>query len=141
MVRKIISVFFYVLGGFFVYSVCLLAFINIPRVGAFKFIIMGGFSIPALIFLIIGAAIDRFQNWKSSIGTVLLSAVGFTLLGVITFICILITPGIEEFFPNNKLALFNDYYSGFLVMLAWASLGGFLLKISKRKIAEPAIQH
>jgi hypothetical protein len=143
MVRKIISVIFYILGGFFVYMVCFLAFINIPQVGAFKFAIIGGFSIPALIFLVIGAAIYRFQNWKSSIGTVLLSATSFTLLAVITYICILITPGIDEMFPDYKCAvgMFNDYFSGFFVMLAIAGLGGFLLKISKRKIAEPAIQH
>jgi hypothetical protein len=137
MVRKIISVFFYILGGFFVYMVCLLAFINIPEVGAFKFLIMGGFSIPALIFLVIGAAICRFQNWKSSLGIVLLSGVGFNLLVVITFICIRLTPEINELFPDNKLGFFNDYFSGFSVMLVLAGLGGFLLRTSKKKIAGP----
>ena len=133
MVRKIISIFFYILGGFFVYMVCLLGFINISEVEAFKLAIMGGFSIPALIFLIIGAAICRFQNWKSSIGTALLSGVGVNLLVVITFICFLLTPEFEEFFPDNKLAFFNDYFSGFSVMLILAVLAGFLLKTNKQK--------
>jgi hypothetical protein len=143
MVRKIISGIFYSLGGFFIYMICIIAFINFPKVGAFKFAIIGGFSVPALIFLVIGAAIHRFQNWKSSIGTVLLSATGFTLLAIISFICMLITPEIEEIYPHSKFALgmFNDYFSGFFVMLALAGLGGFLLRISKRKIAEPAIQN
>jgi hypothetical protein len=140
MVRKIISMFFYIPGGIFVHTVCLLAFVNIPQVGAFKFAIIAGFSITALFFLVIGAVIYRFQNWKYSIGIVLLSAVSFTLLGVITFICILVTPNIEEFFPDNyNFAMFNDYSSGFFVMLALASLGGFLFKMGQRKIAETAI--
>ncbi len=137
MIRKIISIFFYFLGGFFVYGVCLLSFINLPDVDKFKFVIVGVFAIPALIFMIIGAAISHFQNWKSSIGIVLLSGVGFNLIVVITFICILLTPEIYKYFPNNNLASFNDYFSGFSVMLVLAGLGGFLLKMSKRKIAEP----
>ena len=97
MVRKIISMFCYILGGFFIYMVCLLAFVNMPQVGAFKFAIVGGFSIPALIFMVIGAAICRFQNWKSSIGIALFSGVGFNTLCVITFICMLLTPELDKF--------------------------------------------
>jgi len=136
MVRKTISVFFLVLGGFFVYTVSILAFTNIPDVGAFKFAIIGGFSIPALISLVIGAAICRFQNWKSSIGIVLLSVVGFNLLGIITAICILLTPEFFEYFPSNPFASFNDYLSGLLVMLFFSVLGIFLLKTNRGKIAK-----
>jgi hypothetical protein len=137
MFRKIISIFFYILGGFFIYMVCLLAFTNIPQVGTFKFAIMGGFSIPALIFLVIGASICRFQCWKSSIGIVLLSGVGFNLLVVISFICFLLTPEFNKFFPDNKLVYFNDYLSGFSIMSVLAGLGVFLVKANKEKIAEP----
>lgn len=138
MVRRIISLFFFVLGGFFVYTVSILAFINIADVGAFKFAIMGGFSIPALIFLLIGAAICRFQNWKYSIGIVLLSVAGFNLFGIITFICILLTPGVFEYFPSNPnpFASFDDYLSGLSVLLFFAGLGGLLVKANKNKIAE-----
>ncbi len=131
MVRKITSVFFYIAAGFFVYVVCLLAFTNIPRVGSFKFAIMGGFSVPALLFSIMGAAICRFQNWKSSIGIVLLSGVGFNLMIVITFICILITPEFDKYFPKNNIAYFNDYLSGFSVMFIFAGVGFLLLKQNK----------
>lgn len=136
MIRKTISIFFYILGGFFVYTVCLLAFTNVPKIGAFKFVIIGGFSIPALIFLVIGAAACRFQNWRASIGIALLSGVGFNLLVVITFICLLLTPEFEAFFPGNRLAFFNDYFSGFSVMLILAGLGGSMLITNKRKTAE-----
>ncbi|MCP3942849.1 MAG: hypothetical protein GY710_15370 [Desulfobacteraceae bacterium] len=93
-----------------------------------KFIILGGFSLPAIIFLIIGAAISRFQNWKSSMGIVLLSGVAFNLFVIIVFICILLTPEVDKLFPDNNLASFDDYFSGCSVMLVLAVLGGFLLK-------------
>jgi hypothetical protein len=137
MVRKTISIFFFILGGFFVYTVSILAFTNISEVGAFKFAIMGGFSILALIILVIGAAICRFENWKSSIGIVLLSVVGFNLLGIITVICILLTPEFFKYFPSNPFSFFDDYLSGLFVMSFFAGLGGLLIKTNKNKITEP----
>ena len=135
MFRKTISIFIFILGGFFAYTVNILAFTNIPEMGAFKFAIMGGFSIPALIFLFIGATICHFQNWKSSIGIVLLSVVGFNLLGIVTVLCILLTPEFFEYFPSNPFSFFDDYLSGLFVMLLFAGLGGLLIKTNK--IAEP----
>ncbi|MDD4275271.1 MAG: hypothetical protein PHG14_16290 [Desulfobacter postgatei] len=136
MARNIISAFFYIIGGFFVYMICLLSFISIPKVGLFKFAIVAGFSIPALIFLFTGAALRHFQNWKSSVGIALLSGVSFNLLVIITFICILLTPELKTFDSSNSLSYFSDYVSGFGLMLVLAGLGGFLLKKSKIKIAE-----
>jgi hypothetical protein len=107
-----------------------------PQVDAFKFIIMGGFCIPALVFLVIGAAISRFQNWKSSIGIVLLSGVSLNLLVIITFICFLLTPELEKYFPeNNPASLHNDYLSGFFVTFILAGIGFYLLKRNKRGIS------
>ncbi|MEJ2157724.1 MAG: hypothetical protein P8X96_20540 [Desulfobacteraceae bacterium] len=136
MVRKTISILVYILGGFFVYTVCLLAFVDDPEIGAYKFAIMGGFSIPAFIFLIVGAAICRFQNWKFSMGIVLLSVSGFNLLGFITVICILFTPEFMENFPSNPFTFFGGYVSGLSVMLILAGLGGLLIKTNKHKISE-----
>jgi hypothetical protein len=92
---------------------------------------MGGFSIPAFIFLVIGAAICRFQNWKSSIGIVLLLVVGFNLLAIITVICILLTPEFFEYFPSNPFASFDDYFSGMFVMIFFVGFGGLLVKTNK----------
>lgn len=135
MMRKIISIFFFFIGGFFVYMVSLLAFTNIPEVGVFKFAIICGFCIPALIFLVIGSGIRSFQNWKYHIGIVLLSVSGVNLLIVINFICIFLTPELLEYFPSNPLAYFNDYFSGSVVMIFLAALGGFLIRV--KKISEP----
>lgn len=139
MIRKVISVLFYVLGGFFIYMCCLLAFMNLPQVGAAKFYIIGGFSVPTVIFLFIGAAINRFQDWKSSIGITILSSVGFTLFGIITFICLLLSPELEEFFPNYNLSGFDGYLSGGTIMFLLACLGWLLVRKNNKEIAEPVV--
>lgn len=136
MVRKTIRILFFILGGFFVYTVSLLAFVDDPEIGAYKFAIMGGFGIPALIFLVIGAAICRFRNWKFPVGIVFLSVAGFNLFGTITVVCILFTPEFMENVPSNPFAFFGDYLSGLFVMLVLAGLGGLLIKTNKHKIAE-----
>ncbi len=135
IVRKIVGIFFLFIGGFFSYMVSLLAFSSFPEVGVFKFAIIGGFSIPALIFLILGSGTCGFQNWRSHIGIVLVSVTGLNLLIIINFICIFFTPELSEFFPSNPIAYFNDYLSGFFVMIFLAVSGGFLM--ITRKASEP----
>ncbi len=140
MIRKILSVLFFILGGFFAYTICILAFMHQPEIGAAKFAIIGGFSVPAIILLLIGAAINRFRNWKLSTGITLLSSVGITLFGVITIMSILFSPEYAELFPDNSLndsfAIFSDYITGFVVMAILAGLGGFLV-ITHKKSAVP----
>ena len=140
MVRKIFSVSFFIFGGFFVYTVCILGFMQTPEIGAAKFAIIGGFSVPAIILLLIGAAINRFRNWKLATGITLLSSVGFTLLGVIMIMSILFSPEYAELFPDNSLndsfAMFSDYITGSVVMVIQASLGAFLV-ITHKKSAVP----
>lgn len=125
--RKIAGTVLLVAGGFFVYSVCLLAFTNFPEIGAFKFAIMGGFSIPATIFLCLGAAIGRFRSWKAPVGFAVLSGVAVNLLVIFTFLCLQLTPEYREYFPNSSLALFNDYLAGVITMAGLAGLGAILI--------------
>jgi len=139
MIRKIISVFFYVLGGFFVYMVCLLAFSNIQADGVHKFVIIGVFSVPALFFLFLGAATYRFQKWKSSIGIALLSGVSINLLVIVMFISLQLSSEFNEMYPNNQMDTFNDYISGFAVMMVLAALGLFLLLNNQSKVDEAHI--
>ena len=111
MTRKVISIIFYVVAGFFAYMVSFLSFINVPSV-TMKFAIIGIFCIPCLISLLTGLAISRFQNWKNKTGIVLLSGAGFTVLVVFSFFCLLLSSEFKELFSENKLDLFNDYVTG-----------------------------
>jgi len=119
--------------------ICLLSFTSIPEIGAFKFIVMGGFSIPAVIFFLIGAAVCHFENWKSVFGVVLLSGTGFNLLVIITFICLQLSADYREYFPDNKLMYFSDYLSGVISMIVLAGTGVALIKVDKQKMSNKAL--
>ena len=47
--RKVAGIIFHIIGGFFVYMVCFLAFVNQPTLA--KWGIVAGFSLPALFFM------------------------------------------------------------------------------------------
>src|SRR5262249_27021679 len=97
MIRRVLSVVFYVVAGFLFYMVSLLAFIDGAAVGAngaalgandaafAKWLPIITFTVPALITLVAGLAIMGFRDWRRDAGIVLLSAAGFTTFLVSTF--------------------------------------------------------
>jgi hypothetical protein len=127
MARNVIGIIFYVIAGFFFYGVGLLAFINMPDVGKFNFVIMGIFAIPALVCTVIGAVVHSSGNWKASAGIVLLSAAAFNLFVVMTLISLMMSPELEKLVPNNSLSMFTGYRSGFATMAVQVCTGGLLL--------------
>jgi hypothetical protein len=80
MARRVVSIVFYVVAGFLVYTVDLLAFTDMssmpgttkPPAWA-KFAMMGAFSAPVAVALLLGLAINRFRHWKRDVGIVLVS--------------------------------------------------------------------
>lgn len=133
MTRKVISIIFYVISGFFFYNVCVLAFVNEPPVLT-KFAIMGGFCIPALIALGIGLACARLQNWKRDVGIVIISAAALTAFMVLTMACLFLSPEFKEFFPDNTITMdfFSDYVSGISCMAILGTAGILLIRNSKK---------
>lgn len=127
--RKVFGIVFYVLAGFFVYMVCLLAFVNQPAMA--KWAIVAGFSMPAAVFLFIGLAVARFRRWKRDSGVVLLSGAGFTAFLVFTFVCLLMTDEFKKMMKPDTLDFFGAYASGFIFMLSVAGLGILLLTKGK----------
>jgi peptidoglycan/LPS O-acetylase OafA/YrhL len=132
--RKVIAILFYVVAGFSVYMVSLLAFINQPPIA--KWAIVGGFTLPVLLFLGIGLAISRFQNWKKHTGIVLVSGAGFTCFVVFTFICLLTTDDFRQQLGPDTLNFFTGYISGGIVLLGTIALGVILLLTSKPQIKQ-----
>ena len=128
--RKAFAICLYILAGFFVYMVCLLAFVNQPTVA--KWGIVGGFTLPALVFLCIGLAINRFRRWRRDAGIVLLSGAGFTSFIVFTFVCLLMTDEFKKMIRPDTLSFFNSYGSGFIFILSVAALGIILLKTENK---------
>jgi len=132
---KVLSICLYVLAGFFVYTACLLAFVNHPA--ALKWGMVGGFTLPALVFLCIGLAVSRFRRWRRDVGIVLLSGAGFTAFLVFTFACLLMTDEFKEAMHPDSLDLFSAYTSGAVVMLSVIALG-ILCLIKEKKRTEQA---
>jgi hypothetical protein len=128
--RKALGVICYILAGFFVYMVCLLAFVNQPTIA--KWGIVAGFSLPALVFLSIGLSVNGFQRWRRDTGVVLLSGAGFTSFVIFTFVCFIMTEEFEQMMQPDTLAFFNAYISGGIFILSVVTLGIVLLKTEKK---------
>ena len=130
--RKIISIIFYVISGFFFYSVCAISFVNQPPNYA-KFIIIGIFCVPALIALGIGLALSRFQNWKRDTGIVIISAAGVTTGILFTMICMFMSPEFKEYFPENNFESLSDYVSGISCIVILGITGVLLIMKGRKK--------
>lgn len=128
--RKVLSVILYTIAGFFVYMVCLLSFINQPP--AQKWGIVAGFFVPALLFLCIGLALNRFQNWKRHTGIVLLSGAGLTGFIIFTFACLLMTDEFKRMMQPDTLDFFSAYILGSIFTLATGILGVLFITIKKK---------
>ena len=74
MPRKVPSTIFYIVAGFFVCVVSLLAS-SIQLTGSVwvKFAIVGGFSVPAIVALVTGLVSSDFRHWKRDVGIVIVS--------------------------------------------------------------------
>jgi hypothetical protein len=148
MVRKILSIAFYVIAGFFLYTVTGLAFVNIAAVKTAtlppawtKLVIIGTFAVPALISLLIGLAITRFQKWKRDVGIVLVSAGGVTSFIAVTMVCLFISPESKRYFPPDTPDMsqfFGDLTAG-IVSVVTSIVLGVLLIITSRQKGKPAV--
>ena len=148
MVRKILSIVFYVIAGFFLYTVNVLAFVNIAAIKTAtppptwtKLVIIGTFAVPALISLLIGLAITRFQQWKRDAGIVLVSAAGVTSFIAVTMVCFFISPESKRYFPPDTPDMsqfFGDLTAG-IVFIVTSIVLGVLLIITSRRNRKPAI--
>ena len=132
--RKVFGIVFYVLSGFFVYMLCLLSFINQPPMP--KWSIVAGFTVPAILLLFGGLALNRFQNWRRHSGVVLLTAAGFTSFLIFTIWCLFLTDEFEQMMKPDTFHFFNAYVSGCSFVVTTGALGILLLRTGKNR-AEP----
>lgn len=138
MARKVISIVFYVVAGFLVYMVGVLAFTNMGSMpGATKppawakFAVMGAFSAPAAVALLVGLAIDRFRHWKRDVGIVLVSGAGVTAFVVLTIACMFLSPDSKKLFPRDMFDFFSAYIAGMSSILGLAVIGIALIMTSR----------
>jgi hypothetical protein len=118
MIRRVLIILLYIISGAFLYGVCL-------------FSVIDGISLPLIIFvaalailaLVAGLAIMRFQDWRREAGIVLLSATGFTTFLLLWAFLSTMPTDISRFFGNPM---------GVTVIVVLA-LAGALLVITSRK--------
>jgi hypothetical protein len=147
MIRRVLSVAFYIVAGFLFYTVSVLAFIDgavlaagtagfdASDVSFAKWLPIIIFTVPALITLLIGLAIMGFRDWRRDAGIVLLSAAGFTTFLVFTVATMLMNEQYRKMMPPDMpdiMRFFGDYITGAAVIVGLA-LGGALLLLTSRK--------
>ena len=87
MALKALKVICCVVAGYFILMVGMIGFFVAPTTKV-KLIIMGGFSAPALIMLLIGFALDGFRHKLRDTAIVLLSAAGLEAFLVFSYACL-----------------------------------------------------
>jgi len=127
-----VSIVFYVVAGFFFYGVGMSAWLDPHAAGAGKFVIMGIFLLFALLALVAGLALTRFQKWKRDTGIVLISGAAVDVMVVLSFASMMASPALMNSVQDSNMRLFNDYFTGvgYLVLLG---LAGIALILSSRQ--------
>jgi hypothetical protein len=131
--RKVISIICYIISGIFFSIVGFLAFLNKPSV-LFKFALLGAFCLFALLFLVIGLACARFQNWHRHVGLVCTWAAGYGIFGVLNTWFLFMDPNFKKAFPVGFPWIFNAYFSGAVWLALLGTVGILFMTISKKKV-------
>lgn len=127
---KVLSVILEVIGGFFLYMTCMMAFMS-ANTGLVKLVTMLIPSVVGVLALGGGLALTRFRTWRWDIGVVLLSVAGFTSLVVFTFACLFMTEEFPRMIRPGTHDMFSDYLTGGCFILGFAALGWILVKQSQ----------
>jgi hypothetical protein len=138
-----ISIIFLIISGFFIMTVLVIAFFNMPNMNIGfipKLLTITIFIIPALITGTIGLAISKFKNWKFRIGIVLLSSIGFFILEILTIVLLLAdSKELAYYLEKNGQSIlilkelkniYNDYLFGGIVF-ACILITGLILTFNK----------
>lgn len=132
-ILKILRVVLYAIGGFFILMVNFLSFASIPEsTVVMKLVIMGVFTVIALIFILIAMATNRFKAWRSPLGISMVSAVGCNILTVLAYFWIQSSPEIIQSVPNFHQDFFSDYLVGGITTVVTLALGLILLRCSSK---------
>lgn len=129
--RKSFGVGFLIICGFFVYTVGLLAFFEVPDTGNVKFEVMGGFCIPLAVFLFLGLLVYPGSNWRTLTGITLLSGQGVNVLVTFLMISFKRSEELSKVMDTSAFDYFSDYLSGFSIMIGVALLGVILLALGR----------
>lgn len=137
MVRKILGIICYCIGGFFLSIVSIISFSTDPSrpvsIGM-KLLIIGIFLIPALIFIGIGVFLRRAEKWRRDVGVILLSTSAYQIFLIFTMVCLFSSQEIMKLLPDKKaFSYFGDYFMGATCLLIFVGFGFLCLWASKSR--------
>jgi hypothetical protein len=110
------------LSAFFFYVVNILAFVNQPP-WHIKAVIIAVFSIPAFVFLLLGAFIRGFSHARRDTGIVLLSASALSALAMLSFFCAWASPDMARHFSADTFHFFSDTVFGIVCLSLYVLIG------------------
>jgi len=118
MISRVFSILLYLISGVFFYGVCLFSVIDGISLPLISFV-----AVLAILALVAGLAIMRFQDWRRETGIVLLSATGFTTFLFLWAFVSTIPTDTSRFFGNPM---------GITVIVVLALAGALLVMTSRR---------
>jgi uncharacterized membrane protein YhaH (DUF805 family) len=130
--RKLFSILFLVIAGFFIYMLQVLGFVQEVSAGA-KWGVIFAFTIPALLTLCAGLALARFHGWKRSTGIVFLSSSGVMVFVAVNLACLFASEDFRKMVKPETAAFFGDYLTGFTLIAGCAITGCLLLKADSNR--------
>lgn len=131
MCRNVLGVIFLIASGYFLILMSLLSFSDATDSDYNKFIILGFFCIPFIVFHLIGLAFYRGTNWRFLTGITLVSSNSINFLIIISAVSIRFSSSFDKEIYTNSLDFFNDYISGFTFVAVSFGLGLFLILSDK----------
>lgn len=132
--RNIIGIILFCLSGFFIYTINLLAFTNLPGKPTTTFSLIGVYLTLAIICHSIGLVTYRGYNWRYITALTVLIALSANLFTIMT-VFFVIDSGTTIYNTDLKgLNLFTDYLTGFTVTTVFMVIGIYLYFESKKHI-------
>ncbi|MDR2637422.1 MAG: hypothetical protein LBB55_03710 [Zoogloeaceae bacterium] len=135
--RTLAGILFRMIAGFFFYLVSVLAFISGLSTSE-KLGILIGFSVPAVVALLVALVLTRFADWKRDTGSVLLGASGFSVFMIFSFACLFMDENFPKMMPAARFDYWTDYWTGCGVMAGLAALGWILVQADRGKTGRGA---
>ena len=133
MIRRIISIILYVVGGLFLTSEAMIAFARTqPDTSKAE---MLAFMAPFfLVPLALGALASPGARLRE-LGIVLMAAAGWSTVSILCVAYVVMMPDTRDLFPADTLEVFGDHAFGAFNLAAMAALGFALFRFGPRAAA------
>ncbi|RMG34500.1 MAG: hypothetical protein D6725_14195 [Planctomycetota bacterium] len=136
MMRRVCSVFFYVMAGAFFASAMALPSSAAPSSAPGSTpAIIGVSTVFGVLCLAIGLDLSRYAHWQRDAAFVLVGSALLAILWLVQMACMMATPEVSEVLPEGTVDRFRsgDHVSGILCIAAFLGLGCLLIWCARNK--------